>query len=87
MKIKLSKNGHPSIISNEHSEDPLRITSIPVSQSYKHKDLLNFKESTLKAIKKSHSEVTIEPVTNQAPSGSAVNKRKDITIAPIEPKK
>lgn len=93
MKIKLSKTGHPTIINaNETTqEDAQKGSNASSAQSHKHKDLLAFKESTLKAIKKSHSEVTIEPVKSQPEVGNSMadlhKKRKDITIAPVESKK
>lgn len=91
MKIKLSKTGHPTIISSiESQEDSLKVPSISASQSLKHKDLLSFKESTLKVLKKSHSEVSIESTkdkTTENAMSDLHNKRKEITVAPLEAKK
>lgn len=91
MKIKLSKTGHPTIISsNESLEDSVKVPSITASQSLKHKDLLSFKESTLKVLKKSHSEVSIETLKNKTAEGTMSDlhhKRKEITVAPLDVKK
>ncbi|XP_014218289.1 abnormal long morphology protein 1 [Copidosoma floridanum] len=93
MKIKLSKTGHPTIIANNETLDETSKIASTIAQSLKHKDhkdLLMFKESTLKELKRSHSDVTIEPVTRPLfdnTLGDVHNKRKEISIAPVESKK
>lgn len=91
MKIKLSKTGHPTIISSESHDEISKIAMIAQSLKHKdHKDLLTFKESTLKELKRSHMDVTIEPRASSSKEDAIIdlhNKRKEITIAPIESKK
>ena len=58
-----------------------------------HPTIINtseLQETTLKTFKKSHSDVTIEAIKHQTVENTMIdlhNKRKEITIAPIESKK
>ncbi|XP_058799516.1 uncharacterized protein LOC131669003 [Phymastichus coffea] len=82
MKIKLSKTGHPTIITPTDI-NPLKTSTIPIAKSQAdHTDIISFKQS--------HSDVTIEPIKSQLVNNAMVDlhgKRKEITIAPVESKK
>ncbi|XP_043492422.1 uncharacterized protein LOC122517880 isoform X2 [Polistes fuscatus] len=103
MKIKLSKTGHPTIVSCETHADSAHkskdTSETAHSCAHRYKESVLHKDSPLKILKTGHStlmqstrsELTIEPVQIQGKkmenSIELSSKRKDITISPIEVKK
>ncbi|KAJ8666790.1 hypothetical protein QAD02_008452 [Eretmocerus hayati] len=89
MKIKLPKNGHPTIItSNDQVTDSIKIPTTSMLQpSTQHDPVTN--ESIPETLKKAHVEETIDAAETSAAIQmfDLHNKRREITIAPIDSKK
>ena len=89
MKIKLSKTGHPTIVTttDQKFEAPVQASTITSTQTQVH---TNEDSSLIKALKKSHLDITLEALKDQHMDSSIKDlhsKRKEMSIAPIEIKK
>ncbi|XP_066584181.1 fap1 adhesin isoform X3 [Prorops nasuta] len=86
MKIKLSKTGHPTIVTHDEMPD----LSLPNKASAKEPALKILKAGHSTIVQSNRSELTIEPIQMQNKQTEAIemcSKRKEILISPVESKK